>query len=103
MREIVKDILKEEEEARDKISKATKEAEEIISNAQEQAEQLVQKTILETKAAIKKNLEETEKQLLLAKENVVRQTRQEAVSKIEKKKGDIPRLAREVFSGIIDL
>ena len=102
MKEIVKDILKEEEEARSKIKKATVQAEEIINNAREEAENFARKVNLDAKEAIKKRQEETEKELFSMKENVIRETGQEAVTKIEHKKGDISRLAREVFQEIIN-
>jgi vacuolar-type H+-ATPase subunit H len=103
MKEIVRSILKEEEAARDKISKASREAAQIISDAREEAEQLIRQSGLAAKESIRKKQEETKDALFAEKDAVVLQVRKEAFAGVEKKKGDIPRLAGEVFRDIIDL
>ncbi|MDD2703492.1 MAG: hypothetical protein PHC33_05755 [Candidatus Omnitrophica bacterium] len=103
MKEVVKDILKEEETARNKISKATQEAARIINDAREEAENLVRQAGVDAKESIKRKQEETEKTLFSEKEAVICRARQETVSGIEKKKSDISRLAGEMFRDIISL
>jgi vacuolar-type H+-ATPase subunit H len=103
MKEVVKDILKEEETARNKISKATQEAARIISDAKAEAENIVRQAGADAKESIKRKQEETEKTLFSEKETVIFRTRQETVAGIEKKKNDISRLAGETFRDIISL
>lgn len=101
MKEIVNEILKEEDAARKIIEKAKAEAESIITNARNEAKQYLETAHSDLKIFLAQKLENAEKELLAEKEKIIKKTEEENVNLRKSRGKDIPAIAKEIFSQVI--
>jgi vacuolar-type H+-ATPase subunit H len=103
MKETVDKILKQEEEARQKIEHARQESQDLISKAQEESASLIEDALANSQKVTQARKEEAEKGFALEKEKELKTTLGDiSVKRLEKEK-DIPRLSQKVFQKIIQI
>ncbi len=103
MQEILKEIIKKEEEATLQIEQAQKSAEQIIANAKNEAEKIIMEAQSTAKRICEELQTETEQQIKKTHEQILdieKAKNQQIQSKWEKK---IILLASRVFQKIIDI
>jgi vacuolar-type H+-ATPase subunit H len=103
MKEVVRKILRQEEEARLGIESARAEAESIIAKAKKDSEALIEETITQVKDLIQKKTKESTQEFLAEKENVLAASRDEAVTLRKAREKDTPDISRTVFLEIINI
>ncbi len=101
MKEIINEILKEEESARKVIEKTKIEAERIITEAENQARAYLEKAQAELKHFLSQKEETAEKQFLAEKEKLLKETEEENIRLRKSWEKDIPAIARKLFSQLI--
>lgn|GEM_PF-1746358 len=101
MKEIVNEILKEEESARRVIEKTKIEAGGIITDAENQAKAYLEKAQAELKHFLSQKEETAEKQFLAEKEKLLKETEEENTRLRKSWEKDIPAIARNLFSQLI--
>lgn len=103
MREIVEEILKEEEQARQRVEKARKDAENIILAARKDTNDFLDKAALELAELVRQRKEEAEKNFLREKEIALARTREESVTLRKEKEKTLTAISHRVFSRLIDI
>lgn len=101
MKEIVNEILKEEEEARKIIEKTKIEAEKIIADAKSEAKDYLDKAQASLKVLSAEKQEAAEKQFLAEKERILKETEEENVRLRKLREKDISVIAGKLFSQLI--
>jgi vacuolar-type H+-ATPase subunit H len=101
MKEIVNEILREEDTARKIIEKAKTEAEGIITNAKNEAKQYLETAHCDLKVFLIQKQENTEKEFLAEKEKIIKKTEEENINLRKSREKDIPAIAKEIFSQVI--
>jgi vacuolar-type H+-ATPase subunit H len=103
MKETVDRILKQEEEARQKIEGARKESQDLVRKAQQESAGLIEKSIAGSQEAAQARKEEADKGFILEKEKELKATLDDvSVKRLEKEK-DITALSRKIFQEIIQI
>ena len=101
MKEIVNEILKEEEAARKIIEKTKLEAEGIITAAKNEAKDYLEKAQASLKQFLAQKQEAAEKLFYADKEKILKETEQECARLRKSKEKDIPAIAQAYFSQLI--
>ena len=101
MKEIVNEILKEEEAARKIIEKTKLEAEDIIAAAKNEAKNYLEKEKADIKRVLVQKQEIAEKFFYTEKQKILKETEEESVRLRESKEKDIPAIAKAYFSQVI--
>jgi len=101
MKEIVNEILKEEETARKVIEKTKFEAEEIVTDAKNEVKAYLEKAEAELKRFLTQKQETAEKQFLLEKGKILKETEEESIRLRKSWEKDIPAIAKNLFSQVI--
>jgi len=103
MKETVDKILKQEDEARQKIEHARQESQDMIRKAQEQAASLIESSMASSQGAAQARKEEADKGFSLEKEKELKATLDNiSVKRLDKEK-DIAQLSRKIFQEIIQI
>jgi len=103
MREIVDQILQEEQSARSRIERAQSQAQDIVLKAEEEAKSLIQDAVNKAKDLAESKKEEAEKTLLAQKEKTLKEARDGIALSRDKKEKDIPEIAGDIFSKIMTI
>ncbi|MDP2922844.1 MAG: V-type ATPase subunit subunit G family protein [Candidatus Omnitrophota bacterium] len=103
MKEIIEEILKEEQQSRKRVEKARQEAENIIVGARNEAQDVLDKTTASFKELVRERKVEAENKFLQDKENILKKTREESTALRKDREKDIPSIARAVFLRVIDI
>jgi len=103
MREIIEQILQEEQSARSRAEQAQNQARDIVLKAKEEAKSLIQDAVNKAKDLALSKKEEAEKTFLAQKEKTLKETRDGIALSREKKEKDIPKIAGDIFSKIITI
>ena len=101
MKEIVNEILKEEEAARKIIEKTKLEAEDIIAAAKNEAKNYLEKEKADIKRVLVQKQEIAEKLFYTEKQKILKETEEECVRLRESKEKDISAIAKAYFSQVI--
>jgi len=101
MKEVVNEILKEEEEARKVIEKTKGEAENIITDAKKQAKTYLEKTETDLKQILAQKQNTTEKQFLAEKDKILKEAEEENIRLRESREKNIPTIAKNLFLQLI--
>ncbi|MFA5271730.1 MAG: hypothetical protein WC412_05260 [Candidatus Omnitrophota bacterium] len=103
MKEIVDQILKEEETGRAIIEKTKKDAQDLILKAKSDAKELLNKTVADIKNTASQRQKEAENKFLAERENVLKETQSVNSALRESREKDIAVISKEVFLKIIDI
>ena len=103
MKDIVNQILREEENMRLSLEKAQKQAADMVSRARQQAQNMIGNTASEVKAAAQKKRADEQAAFLAEKERILTETRNEAMELSAKRSRDIPQIAQQVFDQLIEI
>ena len=103
MKDVVRQIIQEEEQMRHQVEKAQADAAGFIERARIQAQAMVDNTVAEVKGAGVKKREELQQGFLEEKEKIISDTRTEAAELRRKRTADIPQLAQKLFTRIIEI
>ena len=103
MKEIINQILKEEETARGIIEKAREDAQNLIQKTQKDSKNLLDKTLVDIKNMASQKQKEAENKFFTEREKTLMETKSSSVIMREAKEKDINPIAREFFLKIIDI
>ncbi|MFA6281493.1 MAG: hypothetical protein WCY05_03205 [Candidatus Omnitrophota bacterium] len=103
MKEIVNQILKEEEIGRAMLTKAKQDAQNLILKAQKDSKDLFDKTAEETKDITSRKQKEAENKFLAERERILQETQSDSIALRKSRENDIPAIAKEIFQKIIDI
>lgn len=103
MREIIDQILQEEQSARSRVEQAQNQAQEIVLKAKEEAKSLIQDEVNKAKDLAKSKKEEAEKTFLAQKDKILKETIDGIALSRGKKEKDIPKISGDIFSRIITI
>ena len=103
MKEIVEQILKEEEMAREIIEKTKKDAQSLILKAQKDSKDLLAQTAEDIKNTASKKQKEAESKFLAEREKILKETQSASTALRESREKDIPVISKEVFLRIVDI
>ena len=103
MKEIINQILKEEETARGIIEKAREDAQNLVQNAQKDSKNLLDKILVDIKNTSSQKQKEAENKFLAEREKALTEAKNSGIIMREAKGKDINPIAREVFLKIIDI
>jgi vacuolar-type H+-ATPase subunit H len=103
MKEIVRQIIQEEDQLRQRVEKAQEEAASFLQRAHIQAQAMIDNTVAEVKSAGAQKSEELQQGFLKEKEKIISDTRKEAAELRRKRTADIPQLAQKLFTRIIEI
>jgi len=101
MKEIVNEILKEEEAARKVIEKTRVEAEGIVTSAKNEAKAYLEKAEADLKHFLAQKQASAEEQFLAEKEKILKETEEENIRLRKSWEKDIPAIAKNLFSQVI--
>jgi vacuolar-type H+-ATPase subunit H len=101
MKEIVNEILKEEDAARKVIEKTRLVAEEIVADAKNKAKSYLEKAETDLKQFLAQKQASAEKQFLTEKEKILKETEEESIRLRKSWEKDIPAIAKNLFSQVI--
>ncbi|MCX5708578.1 MAG: hypothetical protein NTY14_06380 [Candidatus Omnitrophica bacterium] len=103
MKETVDKILKQEEEARQRIEHSRQESQDLIRKAQMESASLIENSITSSQGAAQSRKEEANKGFILEKEKELKATLNNISAKRLEKEKDIPQLSRKIFQEIIQI
>jgi hypothetical protein len=101
MKETVDKILRQEEEARQRIEAARQEAQEMVRKAQKDADSLLEQSRKSSHDFAEARKEEAGKGFTLEKEKELKLTLEDISAKRREKEKDIALLSQKVFLGVI--
>jgi vacuolar-type H+-ATPase subunit H len=103
MKETVDKILKQEDQARQKIEHARQESQELLRKAQKEADSLIDEALTSSQKVTQARKEEADKGFILEKEKELKSTLEDISTKRLAKEKDIARLSQKVFQRIIQI
>jgi len=101
MKEIVDEVLQEEENARRLVEQAKNHAQEALLKAKNEAQEFRNQKMLELKDSIRREKEQAERSFIAEKEKILQEARDAGACLRTKKEKDIPEIAKNIFSQII--
>lgn len=102
MKEIITKILQEEEVTRTQVERARAEAAETVARARGRGAAMVEAALAEAKAEAQKRREEAMRVFIEEKGKIITETKRQAAEARGKREQDIPRMARQIFSRVIE-
>jgi F0F1-type ATP synthase membrane subunit b/b' len=103
MKEIVKHILQEETEAKNKLEAARTQASAMIAQAKKEMQTRMEEKISTTQRMVEKDMEELTKKFLLEKEKILQAAKEEAILLHQKNAKTIRERAHAIFQALIIL
>ena len=103
MKEVIEQILKTEELARNRVEEAEAEAEDIVAKAKKEASIFIKEMTEKAADYAKRKKDEYEHQFLTEKDDVLRQTKEQAAALRRKKEKNIDPVANSIFSQIMSI
>ncbi len=103
MKEIINEILKEEEKARQLIEQARNEAQTIINEAKNEAKNMLETSRFELKNSIMQRQDKSEKEFVLEKKRILKVTQEESEGLHASKEKDIPSIAKAIFTRLVSI
>jgi vacuolar-type H+-ATPase subunit H len=103
MKEIVDQILKEEEATRSRLEQAQSQAHDMVVRAHTQAAAASEAAAAELRTSAEKSRSEAEQGFRAEKEQILAGTKNEAVNLREKRSRDIPQFIQQIFNQIIEI
>lgn len=103
MKEVIEQILKTEESARNRVEAAEAEAEDIVAKAKKEASVFIEEMTEKAADYAKRKKDEYEHQFLTEKDDILRQTKEQAVALRKKKEKNIDPIANSIFSQITSI
>ena len=96
MKEIVEQILKEEEQAHQRVEKARQDAEQLLQLTRRQAEQILDEALTEAQSVAAQQRQQAEEEVFARKKAVLAEARQQADEALQRKQGAIDGLAGSI-------
>lgn len=103
MKDIVTKILKEEEATRNQLRQAETDAANFVARARVQGAAMIENVVAEIKVAADKKREEARQGFQAEKEKILSEARKQAAELRQRRAQDIPQLARQIFSQIVEI
>jgi vacuolar-type H+-ATPase subunit H len=103
MKEIIEEILKDEETARRQVERARQEAENIILAAEKEAKSYLKQATLETTELVRQKKDKAKAEFFKEREINLRKTKEDAAMLHMQKEKDIATIARSIFLRLIDI
>jgi vacuolar-type H+-ATPase subunit H len=103
MKETVEKILKQEEDARQRIERARQESQDLIRKTQKESASLIDDALISSHNLAQARKEEADKGFNLEKEKELKATLDNISAKLLEKEKDIAQLSQKVFQRIIQI
>jgi F0F1-type ATP synthase membrane subunit b/b' len=103
MKDIVEQVLREEEQARSSLEKARAQAQRLIDDAKKEAERQLTESDAQNESDSVARIAETQKDFLAEKEHALISVKEQSQTLRLARQQDIPDIARAVFQQIIAL
>lgn len=103
MKEVIEQILKTEESARNRVEEAEAEAEDIVAKAKKEASIFTEEMMEKAADYAKRKKDEYEHQFLTEKDDILRKTKEQAAALRRKKEKNIDPIANSIFSQITSM
>ncbi|MEI8349941.1 MAG: hypothetical protein WCI77_07285 [Candidatus Omnitrophota bacterium] len=101
MKEIVDEVLQEEESALRLVEQSKSRAQETLTKAKKEADDFIGQEALKLKDSIREKKDQAQRSFLAEKERIIREIKESSIRLRQNKEKEIPALARKVFSQII--
>ena len=103
MKDVVEQVLKEEERARLALEAARAQAERLVAEAKAQGDQLLAGTITGTRQTVDTRIATAQKEFLAEKEKVLASVKEQTGALRAAREKDIPAISRAVFQQITSI